>query len=157
MNFDKAFEVLLGHEGRYSFDTRDPGGETNWGISKRSYPHLDIKALTQADAKALYKRDYWDKGQCDRLAPGLAFDFFDAAVNSGIGQASRFLQRAVGMADDGHIGPLTMAAIQRLEPEVIQARMNGHRLEFMTKLSTFEVFGKGWTRRIAKNLMQVGN
>jgi len=157
MNFDKAFETLLGHEGRYVWDSRDPGGETNWGISKRSYPTLDIKALTQADAKSIYKRDYWDKGQCDRLAPGLAFDFFDAAVNSGIGQASRFLQRAAGVADDGHIGPVTMAAILRCEPEEIQARMNGHRLDFMTRLSTWDVFGKGWARRIASNLKQVGN
>lgn len=157
MNFDKAFETVLGHEGKYSNDSRDPGGETNWGISKRSYPGLDIKNLTQADAKAIYKRDYWDKAQCDRLAPGLAFDFFDAAVNSGIGQATRFLQRAVGMADDGHIGPLTLAAIQRVDPEVIQARLNGHRLEFMTRLSTFNTFGKGWSNRIAKNLQQIGN
>ena len=157
MNFDKAFETLLGHEGKYSNDSRDPGGETHWGISKRSYPGLDIKNLTQADAKAIYKQDYWDKGQCDRLPSGLAFDFFDAAVNSGIGQASRFLQRAVGLVDDGYIGPLTIAAIMRLEPEVVQARFNGHRLEFMTKLSTFEVFGKGWSRRIAQNLQQIGN
>jgi len=156
MNFDQAFDVLIGHEGRYVFDNRDPGGETNWGISKRSYPLLDIKALTKADAKAIYLRDYWDKAQCNRLPPGVAFDYFDAAVNSGVGQASRFLQRAVGVADDGHIGPMTLAAVQRMEPEVIQARMNGHRLDFMTRLSTWDVFGKGWARRIAKNLLQVG-
>ena len=82
---------------------------------------------------------------------------FDTAVNSGIGQAIRFLQRAVGMADDGVVGPLTLAAVMRRDPEAVQARFNGHRLEFMTKLSTFDVFGKGWARRVAANLQAVGS
>ena len=157
MNFDTAFEKLIGHEGGYVNNPKDPGGETNWGISKRSYPTLDIKALTLADAKAIYKRDYWDRAQCDRLSPDLAFDVFDTAVNSGIGQSIRFLQRAVGVADDGVIGPMTLAAIQRTNDDAaIQARFNGHRLDFMTKLTTWDVFGKGWARRIAENLKKVG-
>ena len=156
--FDQSFEVLLGHEGGYSNDPRDPGGETQWGISKRSYPSLDIKSLTLADAKALYRRDYWDRAQCDKLPPGLAFAVFDAAVNSGIGQAIRWLQRAVGVADDGVIGPLTLAAIQRQNDDsAVCARFSGHRLDFMTRLSTFDVFGKGWARRIASNLQKIGS
>jgi lysozyme family protein len=157
MTFDQAFDQLISHEGGYVFDPRDPGGETRYGISKRSYPGLDIKNLTLADAKAIYRRDFWDRAQCDRLPPDLAFDVFDAAVNSGIGQAIRWLQRAVGVADDGVVGPLTMSHIQReMDASAIQARFNGHRLEFMTKLSTWDVFGKGWARRIATNLKQVG-
>lgn len=154
--FDQAFDTTVGHEGGYVNDQRDPGGETKYGISKRAYPSLDIKSLTLADAKAIYKRDYWDRAQCDKLPPGLAFDVFDAAVNSGPGQAIRWLQRAVGVADDGVVGPLTLAAVKRLEPEALQARYNGQRLDFMTRLSTWEVFSRGWARRIAHNLMSIG-
>lgn len=155
--FDTAFSDLISSEGGYVFDPRDPGGETKFGISKRSYPTVDIKSLTLADAKAIYLRDFWQRAQCDKLPPSLAFDVFDAAVNSGIGQATRFLQRAVGVADDGVIGPVTLGAIQRLNDDsAIQARFNGHRLDFMTRLSTFDVFGKGWSRRIAGNLKKVG-
>ena len=157
MNFDTAFEKLIGHEGGYVFDARDPGGETKFGISKRSYPTIDIRGLTMADAKAIYKRDYWDRAQCDKLPPALAFDVFDAAVNSGIGQSIRWLQKAIGVADDGIVGPLTLSNLTRQDDtSAIRARFNGHRLEFMTKLSTWEVFGKGWARRIASNIQQVG-
>lgn len=109
------------------------------------------------DAKAIYRRDFWDRAQCDRLPPDLAFDLFDAAVNSGIGQAIRWLQRSVGVADDGYVGPLTLGALVRNDdPSAVQARFNGHRLAFMTNLSTWQTFGKGWARRIAANLQSVG-
>lgn len=157
MNFDMAFETLISHEGGYTPGIGDPGGETKFGISKRSYPSLDIKNLTLADAKSIYLRDFWQRAQCDKLHPDLAFTVFDAAVNSGIGQAVRWLQRAVGVADDGVIGPLTLAQINReQDTSAIQARFSGHRLEFMTKLSTFDTFGRGWTKRIATNLQKVG-
>ena len=156
MNFNQCFDALISSEGGYSNNAKDPGGETKFGISKRDYPSLDIANLTLADAKSIYKRDYWDRAQCDKLSPGLAFDVFDTAVNSGIGQAIRFLQRAVGVADDGVLGAITLASIQRDDPEAIQARFNGQRLDFMTRLSTFDTFGRGWARRIASNLGKVG-
>jgi lysozyme family protein len=59
------------------------------------------------------------------------------------------------VADDGSVGPLTIAAVGRLEPEAVQARFNGHRLDFMTRLSTWDTFGRGWARRIAENLKQI--
>lgn len=157
MNFDQAFDRLISHEGGYVFDPRDPGGETKYGVSKRSYPALDIRALTLADAKAIYRRDYWERAQCDKMPPDLAFDVFDAAVNSGIGQAIRWLQRALGVADDGQVGALTLGAIQReADTSAIRARFNGQRLAFMTQLSTWPTFGKGWARRIASNLQGIG-
>lgn len=155
MSFDKAFEVLIGHEGGYVNNPSDPGGETKYGVSKRAYPDVDIANLTIEQAKAIYLRDYWQRARCDELPPTVAFQVFDTAVNSGIGQSIRFLQRAVGVADDGHVGPLTINAVRRLDAESIAARFNGHRLEFMTKLSTFDVFGRGWARRIAKNLQEI--
>lgn len=150
--FDQCFDKLISHEGGYVNHPTDPGGETNYGISKRAYPSLDIKALTLADAKAIYKRDYWDRAQCDQLPSQLSYLVFDAAVNSGIGQSIRFLQRAVGVADDGSIGPITLSAAKRMDTDSLCARFLGHRLEFMTKLSTFDVFGKGWSRRLADQL-----
>lgn len=157
MNFDKSFEQLIGHEGSYVNNSKDPGGETKFGVSKRSYPAVDIANLTLADAKAIYRRDFWDRAQCDRLPSGVAFDMFDTAVNSGIGQSIRFLQRAVGLADDGIVGPLTLATVGRWDADTVRARFNGQRLEFMTKLSSWEVFGKGWARRVAANLQAVGS
>lgn len=154
-DFDTAFATLIGHEGGYVNDKRDPGGETKFGISKRAYPDVDIASLTVDQAKAIYKRDYWDRARCSELPPTVAFQVFDTAVNSGIGQSIRFLQRAVGVADDGNVGPLTMNAVRRLDAEVVAARFNGHRLDFMTRLSTWDVFGKGWARRVAKNLMDI--
>ena len=157
MTFDQVFDKLINHEGGYIFNPHDPGGETKFGISKRSYPHLDIHSLTLADAKTIYRRDFWDRAQCDKLHPDLAFDLFDGAVNSGIGQSIRWLQRAIGVADDGVVGPLTLASINREnDTSAIRARYNGHRLDFMTRLSTWDVFGKGWARRIAANLQSVG-
>lgn len=155
MSFDEAFDRLIGHEGGYVNDPRDPGGETKFGISKRAYPDVNIVSLTLDDARAIYKRDYWDRARCDELPDPVRFQIFDTAVNSGIGQSIRFLQRSVGVADDGQVGPLTMAAIKRLDPEVIAARFNGQRLDFMTKLSTWDAFGRGWARRVAKNLMEI--
>ena len=150
--FDQCFEKLINFEGGYSNNSQDKGGETQFGISKRSYPQLDIKALTLDAAKIIYKRDYWDRAQCDSLPPALAYLIFDAAVNSGIGQSIRFLQRALGVADDGAMGPLTVAAVRRMDAESVCGRFLGQRLDFMTRLSTFDTFGKGWSRRIADQL-----
>jgi len=150
--FDQCFDKLISHEGGYVNDPRDAGGETKFGISKRAYPQVDIKNLTLEGAKEIYKRDYWDRAQCDKLPPMLAYLVFDAGVNSGIGQSIRFLQRALNVADDGVLGPLTLASIQRLDAESVCAKFIGHRLDFMTKLSSWEVFSRGWTRRLADQL-----
>ena len=88
MNFDLAFSLVIGHEGGYVNDPRDPGGETKFGISKKSYPNLNIRLLTLADAKRIYLRDYWNRLQLDRLPDAVRFDLFDAAVNSGLTTAA---------------------------------------------------------------------
>lgn len=150
--FEQCFKQLISFEGGYCNDSADPGGETKFGISKRAYPDLDIANLTMDQAQAIYLRDYWMRASCDDLPPNIAFLVFDCAVNSGIGQAIRFLQRAVGVADDGSIGPITLAAVRRVDAEALASRFLGQRLEFMTRLSTWEKFGKGWARRIAEQL-----
>lgn len=152
MTFDVAFDRLIGHEGGYVNDPNDPGGETKWGISKRSYPSLDIAALTRDDAKAIYRRDFWDRIHAEQLPDGVAFQVFDFAVNSGISTAVRYLQRAVGVADDGHWGPISQAAAAATAESDLIMRLNGERLDFMTRLANWTHAGKGWARRIAQNL-----
>lgn len=154
MNFDEAFERLIGHEGGFVDDPRDPGGRTKFGISQRSYPGEDIKGLTLDRAKAIYRRDFWGPAGCDAVADAAKFDLFDMAVNSGVGAAVRTLQRAVGETVDGVLGPRTLQAAQSMPGPRLVARFNGARLEFMTSLPTWPAFGKGWARRIAANLQE---
>ena len=159
MNFDQAFEKLLGHEGGYSHHAADPGGATNWGVTQavaRANGYQgDMRDFTQAQAKAIYRRQYWDAVQADRLPDGVRFDAFDGAVNSGVGQSVRWLQRAAGVDADGVMGPVTLAAVASLPGSVLSARYNGHRLLFMAGLKTWPAFSGGWVRRIAGNLMGV--
>ena len=150
--FDEFIERVLTHEGGYVNHPEDPGGETKFGIAKRSYPEVDIKNLTRDEAKAIYRRDFWDRAQGDKLPRQFAFQALDAAVNHGIGNAVRWMQRAVGAADDGVIGPVTLGRVQRFDPADLVLLFNAERLEFYTKLEKFEAFGRGWTRRVAGNL-----
>ena len=155
MRFDDAFEALMGHEGGYVNDPRDLGGETRFGISKRAYPSIDIKALSLADAKAIYRRDYWLPAGCEAVPEALRFDLFDMAVHSGVRAAILALQKAAKVAEDGVLGPNSLAAIAASDPAVLIARFNGARLSMMTELSTWPSFGKGWARRVASNLMRI--
>lgn len=154
MNFDQAFEILIGHEGGYVNHPNDPGGETKFGISKRSYPGEDIPNMTLVRAKDIYQRDYWWKAGCDLVPEVVKFDLFDTAVNAGPGTAIRMLQKVLGVTQDGVIGPKTMQAINSMDPERLDKRFNGHRLLHLTGLPTWPSFGRGWTRRIAENLMK---
>jgi lysozyme family protein len=151
VDFNVAFDRTLGHEGGYVNNPRDPGGETNWGISKRSYPNVDIKNLTREGAKAIYYEDFWVPcGQ--QLDDAVQYQVFDAAVNHGIGNAIRMLQRAVGVADDGHWGPHSQSRYENTSTTDVLMRFLAERLEFMVKLIRFDTFGRGWSRRIAQNL-----
>lgn len=164
MNFDAAFERLIGHEGGHSADPKDPGNwtggrpgagkllGTKYGIAANTYPDLDILALTLDQAKAIYRRDWWDKIHADQLPGAVAFQLWDFAVNAGITRAVISLQRAVGVADDGKLGPLTVAAINAMPVPDVLARFNAERLEFYASLSTWPTYGKGWARRVAGNL-----
>lgn len=152
VDFNKAFDRLISNEGGYVNDTDDPGGETQWGISKRSYPHLNIAALTREDARAIYLRDFWIAGRMDRFDPALAYQAFDAAVNHGIGNAIRMVQRAARVADDGHIGPITMSAVLKISATDMIFRFLAQRGRFWAKLSTFEKFGRGWMNRLCNDL-----
>ena len=157
MQFDQAFAQLLGHEGDYVDHPADPGGATRWGITQRvarEHGYLgDMRTLPQETAKAIARKAYWDAVQADSLPPSLRYDVFDAAYNSGVRQAVRWLQRAVFVADDGIFGPKTMMAAQSYSGAAVAARFNGHRLQMLTDLMAWKDFGKGWTRRVAAILI----
>jgi lysozyme family protein len=148
--FDQAFEIVIGHEGGYSNNSADPGGETKYGISRRSYPNINLGALTLDQAKAIYQVDYWNKAGCDLCDPGLGLIVFDAAVNNGVGQAVRWLQAAVGAGADGVIGPATRAAIQKADPQQALVALHAARIHMMAGLPTWGTFGRGWSRRLAQ-------
>ena len=156
MTFDEAFDALLGHEGAYSRHPSDPGGETMWGITRKvalqeGYTG-DMHVLPRDFAKEVYRRRYWDAVKADSLPEALRFSLFDAAVNSGITQAVKWLQRAVDVGDDGILGPMTLQAAQRANGLRTAVALNAERLDFMTSLPTWGQFGRGWARRIASNL-----
>ena len=164
MNFETVFDRLIGHEGGWSDDPRDPGNwtggrpnvgqlkGTNFGIAANTYPDIDIKGLTLDAAKAIYRRDWWDKIHADELPGAIAFQVWDFAVNAGMSRAMISLQRAVGVADDGKIGPRTLAAVAAMSVTDVLSRFNAERLEFYASLSTWATYGKGWARRVAGNL-----
>lgn len=163
-NFERAFTELLGHEGGYVNDQNDPGGETNWGITARvAYEYgytAPMKSMPRSVAKDIYAKLFW-LPQFENMPYPIAFQVFDTAVNSGVGQAVRFLQRAADLAsdgdlgdvaDDGKLGPRTLDAVAAADQAVLVALFNAERLLFMTKLSNWQHHGKGWARRIVKNI-----
>ena len=160
--FEQSFTYVVGLEGGYSSSPTDPGnwtsgrcgsGEcrgTNWGISAAAYPQLDIRGLTLTNARDIYRRDYWNAAQCDKLPPPLALLVFDAAVNNGIGQSVRWLQGALHVLQDGVVGKDTIQAAETQADRLqdVCAAFQSNRLLFMTGLSEWKTFGSGWARRI---------
>lgn len=163
ISFDEAFARLVDHEGGFTENPKDDGnwtggregvGElrgTKYGISAAAYPALDIRNLTIGEAKSIYARDYWHA--IPGLTPAMRFQFFDAAVNHGRGNAVRMVQRAAGVADDGKWGPYSASALAKMDPADVLLRFLGHRALFMAQLRRFDAFGRGWTRRVGENLL----
>lgn len=156
MNFDAAFHKLLGSEGGYVDHPSDPGGATTWGVTQavaRANGYTGHMRDFPVDmAKAIYWRQYWVPIKADDLPPAIRYAVFDAAVNSGANQAVKWLQRAIGVNDDGVVGPQTMTFARAANPDFVLRRMLGERLKFMTDLKTWQAFGRGWARRIAEVL-----
>jgi lysozyme family protein len=150
--FNQAIETVLSHEGGYVDHPDDPGGETKYGISKRSYPDLDIKNLTIEEAKEIYHRDFWEPIKGDSIqSQDVATNLLDYAVNAGVRRASRTIQKLTGAAQDGRIGPQTLEAISRHDGLNLNLRLVLDRVEFYTELaakrSEFRAFLVGWIRR----------
>ena len=153
MNFDTAFALLLGHEGDFSDHPADPGGKTRYGVTEEVAREVgykgDMRELPLDLAKRIYLERYWKPVRADDLPPGIRYATFDAAVNSGPAQATRWLQRALGVDADGLIGPKTLAAAYAQDMNALRLRMLAQRLRFMTNLANWPAFSRGWARRIA--------
>lgn len=164
ITFDQAFQRLIGHEGGYSNDERDPGNwtggkirvgklkGTKFGLAANTYPNLDIKNITLAQAKEIYKKDWWDKLGGHGLHSAITFQLWDFAINAGKKRAIIELQQAAGVIADGIIGPKTIVAVNALDLNDVLLSLTAERLKFYTSLSTWPTYGKGWTNRVADNL-----
>lgn len=167
MDFDAAFERLIGIEGGYSDDAGDPGNwtggdigrgackGTKYGVSAAAYPGEDIEGLTLSRAKEIYRRDYWGAAGCDAVPPAAKYELFDMAVNSGVRAAIKGVQRAVGEHADGILGPRTLQSVQSMPADRLRLRLAAARLLLLTEARTWPAYGRGWTRRVALNLMEL--
>ena len=150
-NFDECLKMLLHHEGGYVNHPSDPGGETNLGVTKKVYQEWggtkDMKDLTVEDVAPIYKKNYWNRCKCDDLESGVDWVVFDWAVNSGTGRSAKAIQKICGAAQDGAIGPKTLALIGTQNTQYVIEEFGKIRQDFYESLKTFDTFGKGWTRR----------
>ena len=153
MNFTTAFEKLLKHEGGYVNHKDDKGGATRYGVTEavaREVGYRGVMNELPLDlAQRIYKDRYWDAVQAEQLPADVRYIVFDGAVNSGVAQAAKWLQRACGVKDDGVIGPQTIRAANALHPEGLKRKMLAQRLRFMATLANWPAFGRGWANRIA--------
>lgn len=172
-NFDDCFKKLVVHEGGFTDDPRDPGnkrgdghgnqGSTNHGVTAKAWadytgkpaPIELMKALTIEDVKQMYRDMYWDAVRADDLPSGLDWSAFDWCVNSGPRPVSKAIQRCVGATADGAIGPKTLATVvEHGDPRKIIHYVFEVRQRYYESLKTFEIYGKGWTRRNKETLEQ---
>lgn len=157
-NYAVALKNVLVHEGGFSNNVKDPGGMTNLGVTKATWEEWvghpveerGMRELTPAIVAPMYKRKFWDKIVGDELPVGIDYCVFDAAVNSGPGRASKWLQGVVGVDMDGSIGPKTLAAVKSFNPEQFISDYCKRRLSFMQDLPTWATFGKGWSKRVTE-------
>jgi uncharacterized protein (TIGR02594 family) len=157
-SYDQSLRELLEHEGGYSNHPADPGGPTKYGITihdvrmyvKKNATAADVQALSLDTAKRIYRQKYWDVLRCSDLPAGVDYAVFDFGVNSGVSRAAKFLQRIVGVEQDGEIGPLTLAAVRKHNSVAIVTDLCDDRLAFLKGLRTWSTFGRGWGRRVAE-------
>ena len=156
-NWQKSFELMLKSEGGFVNHPSDPGGMTNLGVTKatweswvvREVDEAEMRGLTADKVEPLYKERYFDAVRGDELPTGLDYLMFDFAVNAGAGRAIKILQAAVGVTPDGGFGPITMAAVQAVDPNELIERFSQAKEDFYRSLTTFSTFGKGWLNRVA--------
>ena len=161
--FDTYIDRVLVNEGGYVNHPADPGGATNFGVTQRTLDRIrkanprarlpvSVRNLTREQAKFCYRVAYWNPIRGDELPSAFAFQLLDAYVNHSPETVIRWAQKAAGVADDGIIGPVTLAALRKADPADLVLKFISQRLNYYTLLSTWPTFGKGWTRRIVHNL-----
>ena len=160
-NYDHCLGLILHHEGGYVNHPKDPGGETNKGITKRVYENWcieqdlfqkEMKDLKISDVAPIYKNNYWDRVKADALPHGVDLCVFDFSVNAGTGRGAKYLQTIVGAVSDGAIGPNTLRQVDEWvamggEEDLVVAYSDARR-RYNKKLRTFDTFGRGGLRRV---------
>jgi len=160
VSFIPALTHVLKHEGGYVNHRSDPGGATNYGITRdtlaewrdRHVTPQEVEHLTKDEAAEIYKANYWDAAKCGSMPEGIALIVFDGAVNHGVSRSSKFLQRALNVAADGKVGPKTLGAIEGLDAVDLIVEIAAQRMRFYGGLRAFSVFGLGWSRRLMDTL-----
>ena len=150
--FNEIIEKVLEHEGGYVNDPTDLGGETKYGITKRFYPDVDIKNLTEEQAKEIYKKDYWDKNRVESLPQELWYIFFDMCINMGAGRAVKIMQetanaKGANLKVDGGMGPKTIGAMQNVELNRVRAYRVKYYANLIVRKPDLEKFYYGWFKR----------
>ena len=154
--FPAALNLILKHEGGYVDHPLDPGGATNFGITRatlaavrgRPVSKAEVMSLTRQDAADIYRARYWDAVAGDDLPAGIDLVIFDAAVNSGPSRAVRWLQEVLALRADGVMGSNTIAAVRQSSIAATITGYSARRLGFLQRLSTWRAFGRGWSRRV---------
>jgi len=169
-SFDRALNFVLKWEGGYVDHPQDPGGATNRGVTQSVYDSYrernnksrqSVRQLTDNEMHDIYKKEYWDKLQCDILPPKLAIALFDCGVNTGNKRAIKQLQGVLGIAVDGRVGDQTRQAWQTADGTAIDKFMQVRREYYVNlgKNYKFKVFLKGWLNRwvdLARYLQYMG-
>tara|TARA_B100001057_G_scaffold92115_4_gene88404 strand:- start:10320 stop:10832 length:513 start_codon:yes stop_codon:yes gene_type:complete len=158
LNWIKSLEAILHHEGGYVNHPKDPGGETNLGVTKRVYEDFggtkNMKDLTREDVEPIYKKNYWDRIKADQIPAGLDLCVFDFGVNAGTGRAAKYLQTLIGTVADGGIGPNTLKTLDAyVSKHGVKGTIENYQAErqkYYESLATFDTFGRGWTRRVTE-------
>ncbi|WP_434723056.1 glycoside hydrolase family 108 protein [Mesorhizobium sp. RIZ17] len=156
-NFARSLTLVLKSEGGWSDNSADPGGATMKGVTlanfrryvKADATKADLRKITDDQVATVYRRFYWDAVAGALLPDGVDYAVFDFAVNSGPGRAAKYLQACAGVAQDGRIGPATIAAVKAKPSGAIIDNLCDARLSFLERLPTWKDFGRGWSSRVA--------
>ena len=164
-NFESSLALVLKSEGGFTSDTHDNGnklpdgraGSTNLGVTQANWEAFvghpvtwdNMKALKAETVAPFYKRKYWDMAKCDDLPNGLDYLVFDFGVNAGVGRSIKTLQTAIGVTADGSLGPLSLSAINNLEPKLLIERFTDAKEKFYKSLNNPK-YERGWLARVAQ-------
>lgn len=155
-NFQRALALVLKHEGGWADHPKDPGGATMKGVTLANFRRYvkpnatkdDLRKITDAQVSTCYRQFYWNAVSGAELPDGIDYAVFDFAVNSGPSRAAKYLQKVVGVPQDGKVGPATIKAAKAVFPATVINKLCDDRMAFLRRLSTWSTFGKGWSRRV---------
>lgn len=140
---DTLIAELIEREGGFVDSAVDEGGATKYGITigtlrdwrRCPVSRDDVINLTIEEASRIYKTNYFIASGFDKIPDAAVQGFlFDFGVNSGVGTATRALQRCIGAKDDGAMGPISFAALKAVNNlEALFYRLKCERFELLLR------------------------